>query len=216
MRRPLKNRVDPFGAIHAVSTRGTLMGNRGGCLHDSRRQLGRRRWTSRRWIACVLAFKERHRVVMTPGRYTELFFLDEATALAAGHRPCFECRRREARAFADAWACANDLPRPPRADAMDSRLHAERLVSKDSRTPAPLVRPAVLPNGVMVSLKTDDGERAAWMVLDDTLRRWSFAGYGMALPMAAIEEAELITAPSIVAVLNAGYWLGLHCSASHE
>jgi hypothetical protein len=84
MHVPLQNRVDPFGEIHAVPTRGTLMGNRGGCLHDNRRQLGRRRWTSRRWIACVLAFKGRHRTIMTPGRYTELFFLDEATALAAG------------------------------------------------------------------------------------------------------------------------------------
>jgi hypothetical protein len=74
MRSPLQNRVDPFGEIHAVPTRGTLMGNRGGCLHDPRRQLGRHRWVSRHWIACELAFNGRHRTVMTPGRYTELFF----------------------------------------------------------------------------------------------------------------------------------------------
>ncbi|MEE8301589.1 MAG: hypothetical protein V3S24_04040 [Candidatus Tectomicrobia bacterium] len=213
VRRPLQNRVDPFGDLHAVSARGTLMGNRGGCLHNDQLQLGRRRWTSRRWIACVLEFKERHRTVMTPDRYTELFFLDEATALAAGHRPCFECRRREARAFADVWARAADLLQPPSADAMDRRLHSERMVSRDRGSSGPLVCLADLPNGVMVSLKTGNGDRSAWMVLDGTLRRWSFTGYEMARSTVDVGEAELITAPSIVAVLNVGYPLRLHPSA---
>ncbi len=205
MHRPLQNRVDPFGEIQAVSSRGTLMGNRGGCLHNEQRQLGPRRWTSRRWIACVLAFKERRRRVMTPGRYTELFFLDEATALAAGHRPCFECRWQEACAFAAAWAGAFDLPRSPRADVMDVQLHAERRVSMGTARPARLVHPADLPNGAMVSLPRADGDHAAWLVLDGTLRPWSFGGYGAARPIAEVDEAELITAPSIVAVLHAGY-----------
>jgi len=213
MRSPLQNRVDPFGEIHAVPTRGTLMGNRGGCLHDHRRQLGRRRWISRHWIACELAFNGRHRTVMTPGRYTELFFLDEATALAAGHRPCFECRWQEARAFATAWACAFDLSPPPRADAMDVRLHAERLVSTRASVSSPRVRPAELPNGAMVTFPTDENDRSAWLVQDGKLWRWSFAGYSLAMPVTAVKEAELLTAPAIVATLAAGYRPRIHASA---
>ena len=102
MRRPLQNRVTPFGEIVALVARGTMMGNRGGCLHDAEGRLGRRRCASRRWICCVLDFKGRHRQVITPGRYMELFFLDEATALAAGHRPCAECSHADYRAFQDA------------------------------------------------------------------------------------------------------------------
>lgn len=214
-RQGLQNRVDPFGGIHAVSARGTLMGNRGGCLHNDRRQLGRQRWISRRWIACLLAFKERHRTVMTPRRYTELFFLDEATALAAGHRPCSECRRPAAEAFAAAWARGLNLPQQPDADAMDIRLHAERWVSKNVRTPAPRVRPAALPDGTMVALQQNGEARTAWLVLSGTLRPWSFVGYGPALPIADIDTVELITAPAAVAVLQAGYRPSLHPSACH-
>ena len=213
MRSPLQNRVDPFGEIHAVPTRGTLMGNRGGCLHDPRRQLGRRRWVSRHWIACELAFNGRHRTVMTPGRYTELFFLDEATALAAGHRPCFECRWQEARAFATAWACAFAPSQPPRADAMDGRLHAERLVSTRASVSFPRVRPAELPNGAMVTFPTDENDRSAWLVQDGKLWRWSFAGYSLAMPVTAVKEAKLLTAPAIVATLAAGYRPRIHASA---
>ena len=121
---PLRNRVDPFGALHAVPARGTLMGNRGGRLHDPATREIRRRQASRAWICCVLAFKDRRREVMGPG-YTELFFLDEAVALAAGHRPCCECRRREAGAFAAAWAAGRGLAVPPRAPEMD-RVLADR------------------------------------------------------------------------------------------
>src|SRR5579884_3965447 len=94
MRRPMprQNRVTPFGEIITTSERGTFMGNRG-VLHDAEGRIGRA-WQVKRWLVCVLEFRGRHRMVMTPGRYTELFFLDEATALAAGHRPCFECRRQ--------------------------------------------------------------------------------------------------------------------------
>ena len=116
---PLQNRVDPFGAILAMPERGTLMGNRGGRIHDASQRIGGRRWTSRRWIACELVYKGWHRPVMGEG-YTELFFLDEVTALAAGHRPCFFCRRRDARSFAPHFAaalggagrCRRDGPRP--------------------------------------------------------------------------------------------------------
>jgi hypothetical protein len=99
---PLQNRVDPWARLVATSARGTLMGNRG-CLHDEQRRI-RREWNGKRWILCVLEWKARHRVVMTPRRYTELFFLDEATGLAAGHRPCAECQRDRFREFQEAWS----------------------------------------------------------------------------------------------------------------
>jgi hypothetical protein len=150
---------------------------------------------------------------MTPGRYTELFFLDEATALAAGHRPCFACRWPDARAFAIAWACAFDLSPPPRADAMDGRLQAERLVSTRASVSFPRVHPAELPNGAMVTFPTDESDRSAWLVQDGKLWRWSFAGYSLALPVAAVKEAELLTAPAIVATLAAGYRPRIHASA---
>jgi len=150
---------------------------------------------------------------MTPGRYTELFFLDEATALAAGHRPCFACRWREARAFATAWAYAFELIQPPCADAMDVRLHAERLVSTRASVSSPRVHPAELPNGAMVTFPTNESDRSAWLLQDGTLWRWSFAGYSMAMPVAAVEEAALMTAPAIVATLAAGYRPRVHASA---
>jgi hypothetical protein len=101
--RPLPNRIDPFGHLFATAARGLFLGNRGGRFHRDDRTLGVRRWVSRSWICCCLEFKGRHRNVWGAG-YTELFFLDEPTALAAGHRPCFECRRKDAQAFAVAFA----------------------------------------------------------------------------------------------------------------
>src|SRR5215475_3431419 len=123
---PLPNRVDPFGQLFADSARGLMFGNRGGKFHRDDRTLGLRRWASSRWICCRLEFKGRHRAVWSKG-YTELFFLDEPTALAAGHRPCFECRRADAKAFAAAFAAAHRLDVPPNAADMDRVLHAERL-----------------------------------------------------------------------------------------
>src|SRR6185437_4847604 len=115
---PLQNRVDPFGNLFAAPARGTLMGNRGGRFHTGDRTLTTRRWASRQWICCVLDFKNRQRDVW--GRfYTELFFLDEVTAFAAGHRPCFECRRKDAEDFAGRWQAAFKLRAPPRAPEMD-------------------------------------------------------------------------------------------------
>lgn len=190
---PLQNRVTPFGEIVAAPERGTLMGNRGGRLHDAEKRLGRRRWASRAWIACVLSFKGRHREVMQPNRYTELFFLDEATAFAAGHRPCFECRRADALRFRDAFGVA-------RAHEIDRVLHAERL------GPKPDVDVAGLPDGAMVAR---DG--AAWLVWRRALRRWSFAGYGEARPLAG--RALLLTPPGAVAAFRRGYHPAAHESA---
>lgn len=202
---PLQNRVDPFGDIHAVDGRGGLMGNRGGRIHRDDRTLGRRRWASKSWISCSLEFKGRQRAVMGPS-YTELFFHDEATALAAGHRPCFECRRRDAVAFAEAWGRAQGFNRIARAWEMDVSLHAERIergagggwAKRTTR-----VRLDELPPGVMVSLWG-----ATWLVAPHYLLRWSFEGYAQALRRTDYEgglEAELLTPPSIVAAIRAGY-----------
>jgi len=199
-RSPLRNRVDPFGGLQAVPARGTLMGNRGGRLHDPETGTIRRRQGSRAWIACALAFKGRRREVMGHG-YTELFFLDEAVALAAGHRPCFECRRAEARAFAAAWAAGHGLSAPPRAPEMDRVLDAER------RAPSAQGGVASLPPGAVFAR---DG--TAYLKLSDAVRPFGWAGWGapQPLPSGAVER---LTRPAVVAVLAAGYAPRLHPSA---
>ena len=129
---PLQNRVNPFGELLAVPARGTFFGNRGGRFHTDAKSLTARRWASRQWICCVLDFKGRQRDVW--GRfYTELFFLDEPTALAAGHRPCFECRYEDAKTFAEKWRQACRLRTRPYASAMDDTLHRERLRGRAKR-----------------------------------------------------------------------------------
>jgi hypothetical protein len=190
--RPLQNRVDPFGELYAVAERGLFMGNRGGRLHRDDRTLTRRRWTSRRWIVCVCAFKGRWREVWGKG-YTELFFLDEPTALAAGHRPCFECRRAAAKAFLAAFP-----GRPHGADAMDEALHRERLENRMKRVWR--ARLGDLPDGAMIAR---DGR--AYAVRGTALAPWSFAGYGALLPLEPDAVADVLTPPSTVAALAAGY-----------
>src|ERR1700756_369210 len=131
---PRRNRVTPFADIVAVPERGTMMGNRG-MLHDAEGRI-RRPWQVRRWLLCVLEFRGRYRTVMTPNRYTELFFLDEATALAAGHRPCAECRPARFLDFCRAWKVAHPQDGGagrPTADEMDNRLHAERVAADRSK-----------------------------------------------------------------------------------
>ena len=191
--RPLQNRVDPFGEFHAVAARGAFLGNRGGRLHRPDRTLGGRRWTSRRWIVCVCAFKDRRRPVWSES-YTELFFLDEPTALAAGHRPCFECRREAATAFLAAFPGA-----PKGADAMDALLHRERLDGLRKRFWR--TRVAGLPEGAFVAI--DDRPYA---LRDGKLWPWGFAGYGAAMMVGSHDdEADVLTPPSTVAALAAGY-----------
>ena len=190
--RPLQNRVDPFGEFHAVAARGAFLGNRGGRLHGPDWTLRRRRWTSRRWIVCLCAFKGRRREVWGAG-YTELFFLDEPTALAAGHRPCFECRREAAKAFLAAF-----LGAPDNVDAMDATLHNERL-DEGGRKRLWRARLSALPDGAFVVL---DGRAHA---LRDGLRRWSFGGYGPPLAYNGNAQVDVLTPPSTVAALAAGY-----------
>ena len=203
---PLQNRVTPLGELVAASGRGLVYGNRG-CLHDGSGVV-RRRYSGRRWIACRLEYRgRRRRPLLQPGRYTELFFLDEATAFAAGHRPCAECRREDYVRFAALWAERH--PGPARADAIDERLHAERVSSGRGHRlhHAPL---AALPDGAFV---LEDGE--PWLVLGSTLLRWTPGGYRDARPRHG-GAATLVTPPSLVEVLRSG-WLGdvpfLHPSA---
>jgi hypothetical protein len=196
---PLRNRVTPLGEIVATEHRGTLMGNRG-VLHDEGGTLVRE-WQVRRWIACRLEFKDRRRKLLQPRRWTELFFLDEATAIAAGHRPCAECRREDYRRWQAAWSAAG--LGATNADAMDLRLHADRT------GPRPRRAPRELPDGALVL----DGGRPS-LVRSGGLLAWDHRGYG-ARREAGEEPLELLTPACSVAVLCAGYAAALHPSASH-
>jgi hypothetical protein len=182
----LQNRVTPLGELIAAPERGLVYGNRG-CLHDSARRI-RRRWQVKRWIACRLEFRGRHRAdPMPPGRYTGLFFLDEATAFAAGHRPCAECRREDYNRF---MAIVGER----RADELDARLHDERTGPHGSAYD--------LPDGAFVLV---DGE--PWLVLGDALLRWTPGGYAERCPRPA-GRATVITPPTALRVLETG-WNGV-------
>ena len=211
---PLQNRVTPEGEIIATPHRGLLMGNRGGAFHMPDQSIGSRRWATRQWIACVLEFKGRHRQVMQPNRYTELFFLDEATALAAGHRPCFECRRADADRFAELWTKVHGGDDRARAPAMDETLHAER-VDRDRKKVTFLARRANIPSGAFVRYAQDGAQARAYLVVGDQLLAWEPSGYtALVLPTSIAEQVEVLTPASIVAVLSAGYRPMLHPSAA--
>jgi hypothetical protein len=212
---PLQNRVTPEGKIVATPHRGLMYGNRGGPFHRPDKTLKSRHWHSRLWIACRLQFKGRHRAaMMQPNRYTELFFLDEATALSAGHRPCFECRRQDAEAFARLWAQAQGLARPPRAPEMDDVLHAERIGMRGEKITF-RARLADLPDGAFVRHAAEDGSARACLVIGNHLLPWSHAGYSALVPAPVKSEAlEVLTPRSIVAVLGTGYRPMLHPTAT--
>src|SRR5262245_27957504 len=183
---PLQNRVTPLGELIATCDRGTFMGNRG-VLHDAQRRI-KRPWQLKRWIVCVLEFKGRKRAVMTPGRYTELFFLDEATALAAGHRPCAECRRERFNAFREAWRSAL-----PTADEIDCRLHTERVGPNRAKR---LFRAGLdeLPNGVFVR-RAEWGEDA-YLVWGGGLLAWTPGGYTARIDRPLKAEVLVLTPQS--------------------
>ena len=185
------------------------MGNRGR-LHDDHGQI-RREFQGKRWIICLLDFKGRKRSIMAPGHYTELFFLDEATALAAGHRPCAECQRERFNLFRDIWAKANSeiagTPRPAAA-TLDAILHQERITasSQGHRFCSSLGN---LPDGVFIS----DDEQIAYLVLKDQLLRWSPAGYERP-PVRTIRfPVRVLTPASVVRTLGAGYPVNIHATA---
>lgn len=192
---PLQNRVTPFGDLVADPARGLSMGNRGGRFHEpASRRLGRRRWASKQWICCALDFKERRREVWRTG-YTELFFVDEVTALAAGHRPCCECRRGAARAFQSAIARSPLHPAPSLAE-IDARLHVERL---DRRAKRLRLLAADLPDGAMIAFGG-----AAFAIRGGRMFLWSFAGYGPPQPLPS-GKTEVLTPPLTLAALRGGY-----------
>src|ERR1700756_3463769 len=166
---PRQNRVTPYGELIAVPDRGTFWGNRGALL-DREGRLARYS-RGQAWAICVLSFKGRRRQQWRPGRLTELYFLDEATGLAAGHRPCGECRYHDYQAFKQAWAAAFGGGVPGVAE-IDARLHADRLVRPGVRRSYPAPAEA-LPDGAMVGV---DG--APWLVTGGELRAWAPGGYG--------------------------------------
>jgi hypothetical protein len=202
---PLQNRVTPFGEVVALPGRGTMMGNRG-VLHDDARRVVRQ-WQVRRWIACVLEFRGRRRRVMQPRRYTELFFLDEAGALAAGHRPCAECRNADYRRFRTLWKERFDGQAD--ADTMDRRLHADRLDGRRKRTYR--AQAGTLPDGAYVAI---DG--APWLVWGRELHEWSESRYVGRRKRPSSGEIDVLTPHSIVEVLAAGYRPAIHSSAGEE
>jgi hypothetical protein len=203
---PLQNRVTPSGEIVADPSRGLMMGNRG-CLHGQCRRLGASRWRSKLWICCLLDFKGVQRDPMPPGRWTALFFLDEATALAAGHRPCGYCRRGDYLDFTEAWRTARHLPRRPRAVEMDTALHRER-TDRSRRKLSYLAPAAELPDGVMIRAGGGAG-----LLIGGRVRPWSFHGYGALDPADPAGRVEVLTPPSIVAAITAGYRPLVHPSA---
>lgn len=203
---PLQNRVTPAGEIVADGSRGLMMGNRG-CLHGQGSSLGVSLWRSKLWICCLLEFKGVQRDPMPPGRWTALFFLDEATALSAGHRPCGYCRRADHLAFAQAWRAARQLPRRPLAREMDAALHAER-TDRSRRKLSHRAALADLPDGVMIR-----GAGGPGLLIGGLVRPWSFGGYGAPGRAGTGATVEVLTPPSIVAAINAGYRPLVHPSA---
>lgn len=199
---PLQNRVLPTGDIVAVSARGTLTGNRG-IIHQPDRTLGTSRWSHHAWICCALDWQGRKRTVMTGRNWTELFFLDEAVALAAGHRPCGYCRRADYARFRSRWGAA--FGTAPKAPQMDRTLHRAR-VSRDRRQVTHTARMQDLADGCFVW-----HAGAAYIVIEDSLRRYTPDGYGPPLPRPMGKTTVLTPAPT-VAVLAAGYRPALHHS----
>jgi hypothetical protein len=191
---PFQNRVTPCGELVAVSGRGLLMGNRG-VLHNDAQEIVRP-WQIRRWISCRTEFRGRHRKIMQPRRWTELFFLDEATALAAGHRPCGECRYADYQRFRTLWETCHGGP--ANADSMDRVLHAERLDESRKRTYS--ARIETLPDGTYLV-----HDNAAWVIWRNELLAWSDAAYTRRRPRPKTGKVDVLTPPSIVALLAAGY-----------
>ena len=202
---PLQNRVTPTGDIIATPHRGMFTGNRG-IIHDpATKTLLKKRWSSPAWLTCTCEFRGRRREVMAQRSWTELFFLDEATALAAGHRPCFYCRKDDANRFRAAWEKGNRV-HDVRMHDIDTALHHERLDHGKKRLHALLVPLDQLPEGAMVQ----HGEQS-YLVTQGRALKWSPAGYSA--PEQLPDDATLLTPPSTLRTLNAGYQAVLHPTA---
>ena len=205
---PLQNRINPEGAICRSSARGMLMGNRG-CLHNEAREIVA--WSKRdAWVTCLLEFKSIRRKVMAAGNYTELFFLDEATALAAGHRPCATSRRDRYDAFLAAWSAGNRNGARVLAGDVDKQMKLDRAPGARAETPSI----KGLPDGVIVK-QTSTGNW--YLVRDNSLFRWSFDGYGHAQLMSAVAGPFVVLTPACtIKALQHGYSVELHPSATAE
>lgn len=203
---PLQNRVTPSGTIVKTSARGTLMGNRG-VLHNKDKEL-RHTFKIKPWITCALQFKGRQRELMSPGGYTELFFLDEVTAFAAGHRPCAECRRARYNEFRGAWGNVHqpDDQAKVRAPQMDDVLHRERISEGSKVVWSSLL--AELPHGTMFQVGSD-----SYAVCDQKLLRWSFEGYSAAEGRDLPETVDVLTPRSVVNVFSSGFRPVFHPTA---
>ena len=205
---PLQNRVTPFGDIVATPERGLFTGNRG-IIHDpGTKTLLNKRWSNPAWITCVCEFRGRRRDVMATRSWTELFFLDEATSFAAGHRPCFYCRRHDANRFRAAWEQGNGVS-AIRAPEMDAVLHRERLEGRAKRLHPLEGTITALPDGAMIYA---GGE--SYLIAQGRAWRWSFAGY--AAVDDALRDAQLLTPPSTLRAFRAGYRPALHPSADNQ
>lgn len=211
---PLQNRVDPWGSLHAVASRAaTTMGNRGsGVLHDEAKRIVTVQG-GRAWIACAMDFKGRRRTVMGPGTYTELFFLDEATALAAGHRPCFECRRDRATEFLDRWRRLRSAA-DARVGDLDAVLSEQRRVPRSPLNHGKRAYRAVFGQLPVGALADVDGD--AWLVTADGPVRWTFTGYddGSARTPSSDRDCWVLTPRATVSILADGYEPSVHDSAA--
>ena len=199
---PRQNRVNPFGEFVATPARGTFMGNRGGCLHDDNGEMTQRRWTSSAWISCVLEWKDYRQKINAPGHYTQLFFHDEAVAIAAGHRPCAQCRREAFNRFKVAWAGAfPEEAQEPKAPEMDKVLQPERV---DRNTRGQIRYQEGWQSLPDFAFFTDGAAQIAFMKLGDGARQWSFEGYGDIVRPPA-QEVTVLTPEPMIAILRAGY-----------
>lgn len=196
----LQNRVNPMGEIISTAARGAWMGNRG-LLHNDRKEIVRP-FRLLAWITCVLSFKERKRIVMSPGLYTELFFMDEATAFAAGHRPCYECRREDARRFKQYWLLGNPAHHfndKTSINEIDAILHKERMGAGNTKVTF-RANISELPDGTFVWL-----DEKPFLIKGDWLYQWSPAGYGTGIAKPNKMEVTVLTPASTVHAFKAGY-----------
>ncbi len=202
---PYQNKVDPWGSLQAVSSRGMFLGNRGVLHNESQEIIATHRIKG--WVTCLLEFKERHRKIMTPKRYTELFFLDEATAFAAGHRPCAECRRKRFNEFKSAWFEANkSLVKNEKLSApnMDKVIHEERIFKKEKVTFN--AKLSTLPTGSMIQIRSE-----AFLLWNHILYLWSYSGYSEAkISYSGNEDVIVLTPKSYVKTFGKGFVPEVH------
>lgn len=205
---PLQNRVDPWGRLQAVSSRGAWLGNRG-ILHNEQKKIVAP-WRHKSWVTCKLQFKDIRREVFSPRRYSELFFLDEATALSAGHRPCAECRRERYNEFKNLWLKSVARRESVSVAEIDKQLHAERAARGGIKVKHSCTF-AELPEGAFIEIDDE-----AFLFWNGELKKWSFDGYVGSAPLPAEDDlVTLLTPPSIVELMRKGLVPQVHESANN-